>query len=78
MKENSIFIDLRNIEHVRWFNRIGHKLIRCTRYTSIVETATNETIGYIVEFKSLFKKYVIKKNATFLKDPKKVIITLKK
>ena len=78
MKENSIFIDLRNPEHVEWFNKTASKLIRCTRYTSIVETATDKTVGYIVQFKSLFKDYVIKKNAAFLKDPKKVVITLKK
>lgn len=78
MKENSIFVDLRNIEHVRWFNKTASKLIRCTRYTSIVETETDEIVGYIVQFKSLFKDYVIKKNAAFLKDPKKVVITLKK
>ena len=78
MKENSIFIDLRNKEQVEWFNKVGHKLIKCTNYTSIVETATDKTVGYIVQFRSLFRNYVIKKNATFLKDPKKVVITVKK
>ena len=78
MKENSIFIDLRNKGQVEWFNKIASKLIRCTSYTSIVETETDKAVGYIVQFNSLFKNYVIKKNATFLKDPKKVIINVKK
>lgn len=78
MKENAIFIDLRNIEQVRWWNKTAHKLVRVVRYETIVETATNKPVGYVVAIKSLFRKYVIKKNMTFLKDPKKVIITIKK
>lgn len=77
MKESAIFIDFRNIEHVRWFNKTASKLIRCTSYQPIVETATNETVGYIVIFKSLFKNHIIKENLKFIKNPTKVIIEKK-
>lgn len=75
MKRKGIYIDLNNIEQVRWFNKIGHKLIKVVRYDSIVETATNETVGYIVTFKSLLSAYVIGRNKKFLNNPVKVILS---
>lgn len=73
----SIYIDINNIEQVRWFNKIGHKLIKVVRYDTIVETATNETVGYIVSFKSLLSMYVTSKNKKFLVNPVKVMFSAK-
>lgn len=76
MKRKAIYIDLNNIEQVRWFNKIGHKLIKVVRYDSIVETATNETVGYIVAFKSLLSAYVIGKNKKFLDNPVTAVFSI--
>lgn len=77
MRRELIFIDLRNTEHVKWFNEVVSKLIRVVEYTPIVETATNKPVGYVFVFKSLFGKYIVKKNLHFLKNPRKVIIRKK-
>lgn len=79
MKENAIWIDLRNKEQVRWWNKTAHKLIRVVAYDTIVETATNKPVGYLVAIKGLFKNYIIKKNKTFIKKPTvTTIIEMKK
>lgn len=78
MKRNAIFIDLRNVEHVKWWNKIASKLVKVVEYNSIVETATGKPIGYIFVIKGLFKNFIIKENISFLKDPKSMVINIKK
>lgn len=70
MKQNGIWIDLENIEQVRWWNKIGHKLVRVAAYNTLVEADTNKPVGYVVILKGLFKNYVIKKNNAFITEPK--------
>lgn len=77
MKRNAIYIDLNNIEQVRWFNKVASKLIKVVRYDSIVETATNETVGYVVAFKSLLSAYIIGKNKKFLDNPVTAVFSMK-
>ena len=66
---NGVWIDLRNHEQVRWWNKIGFKLVKCLAYDTIVETDTNKKVGYIVILKGLFKNYVIKKSNSFIEGP---------
>lgn len=69
MKQNGIWIDLQNIEQVRWWNKVGHKLVKVVAYNTLVETATDKPVGYVVILKGLFKNYVIKKNNKFISGP---------
>lgn len=74
--ERGIYIDLNNKEQVEWFNKIASKLIKVNHYNKIIETSTNETVGYCMTFTSLFSSYVIKKNNSFLGDDlKEMIVT---
>lgn len=77
-KISGICIDLRNKEQVKWWNKVGSKLVRVVRYTPIVETATNKEVAYIFDIRGLFKEFVIKKNLEFINNPKTVIINVKK
>lgn len=77
-KNNSIFIDLRNNEQIKWWNEIGSKLVRVVNYTPIIETATNKEVGYIFAIKGIFKNLIIKENLKFLNNPKTVVINVKK
>ena len=73
MKETGIFIDFRNEEQVKWWNEKASKLVKVTGYRVIVETATNKPVGCLINFKGLFKNYVIKKNLKFIKNPVKKV-----
>lgn len=77
-KVNSIFIDLRNEEQVKWWNEIGSKLVKIARFHTIVETATNKTVGYVFVIKGMLSKRVIKQNLKFLDNPKRMVINVKK
>lgn len=68
MKQNGIFIDLRNEKQVEWWNHTAHKLVKVVKYETLVETATGKPVGYLVILKGLFKNYVIKKNKKFIKN----------
>ena len=76
-KVNSIFIDLRNDEQVKWWNEVGSKLVRVVRYNTIVETATDKPVGYIFMIKGLLKGQIIKKNSKFLVNTKRMVINVK-
>ena len=65
-KLNSIFVDCRNAEHVKWWNNVASKLVGVVRYDTIIETATNKPVGYIFMLKGLLAPWVIKKNSKFL------------
>ena len=75
---NSIFIDLRNNEQIKWWNETGSKLVRVVNYTPIIETATNKEVGYIFAIKGIFKNRIINENLKFLNNPKTVVINVKK
>lgn len=68
-KLNSIFIDLRNKEHVDWWINKASKLVKVVHYDTIVETATNKPIGIIIMIKGILKPYVIKENNKFISNP---------
>ena len=73
-KVNSIFIDLRNDKQVKWWNDTASKLVRVVRYDTIVETATNKTVGVIFAIKGLHKNRIINENIKFLNNPKTIVI----
>lgn len=69
MKENGIWIDLRNSEQVKWWNNIARYLVRVVYSNYIIETATNEKVGILIAIAGPFKNYVIKHNARFIDNP---------
>ena len=75
MKQNSIYIDLNNKEHVDWWNNVASKMVRVVNYTELVETATNKKVGVILMIKGILKNKVIKENAKFI--PNSVTTTIK-
>lgn len=77
-KVNSVFIDLRNEEQVKWWNEVARKRVRIVSWHTLVETATNKPVGYIFQIKGLFKGRVIKENLKFLDKPKRAVINVKK
>lgn len=74
MKTNSIFIDYRNKEQVKWWNEVASKLVRVCHYTEIVETATNKPVGILLRIGGLFQRKVMKDNLRFIDNPKKMIV----
>ena len=76
-KVNSIFIDLRNDKQVKWWNDTASKLVRVVRYDTIVETATNKTVGVIFAINGLHKNRIINENIKFLNNPKTIVIKRK-
>ena len=68
MKPNSIFVDFSNKEQVKWWNTIGHKLVKVVCYNELVETETNKPVGVFFMLKGFLSGYVIKKNNSFVKD----------
>lgn len=68
MKPNSIYIDLKNGEQIKWWNTIGRRLVKVVRYSTVVETATSKPVGVVIMLKGLFSDYVIKKNNSFIED----------
>ena len=69
MKNNSIYIDLRNKEQVDWWINVASKTVKVVCYNDIVETATNKKVGVILMIKGLFKNKVIKENLKFINNP---------
>lgn len=68
MKQNGIFVDCGNPEHVKWWNEVGSKLVKVERYDTIVEVATGKTVGVLFKLKGLLADYVIKKNNEFISN----------
>lgn len=66
MKLDSIFVDCRNEEHVKWWNEVASKLVRVVKYDVIVETATEKPVGYVFKLSGLLAKWIIKQNNKFL------------
>lgn len=75
--KNAIFIDLRNKEHVKWWNETASKLVDVIGYEDIAETKTGVIVGKIFLLKGLKRARVIKENSKFLSNPVKVKWTLK-
>lgn len=69
MKNNSIFIDLRNKEQVKWWNEIACKLVKVSYYTYIDETATGKHVGILLKLKGIRKNKIIKENLKFINNP---------
>lgn len=69
MKQNSIWINLKNKEHVTWWNNVASKMVKVVRYDTIVETATNEPVGMLIKIKGWHKNKVIKENLKFISKP---------
>lgn len=69
MKLNSVFIDLRNPEHVKWWNNVACKLVKVIHYTYIEETATGKKVGVIIKIGGVLKNVIIKRNKKFLVNP---------
>lgn len=65
-KLSGVFIDLRNSEHVKWWNEYARKKVRTLRYTPIIETATGKEIGRIMVIAGLHAKKIFKENDKFL------------
>ena len=76
MKNNSIWIDLRNKAHVDWWNNVASKMVKVICYDTIVETATDKPVGVIIMIKGLRKNKIIKENLKFISKP--VTMTIKK
>lgn len=66
MKLDSIFVDCRNKEHVKWWNEVASKLVKVVRYDVIVETATEKPVGYVFKLRGLLAQLIIKQNNKFL------------
>lgn len=69
MKLNSVFIDLRNPEHVKWWNNVACKLVKVIHYSYIEETATGKKVGVIIKIGGVLKNVIIKRNEKFLVNP---------
>lgn len=77
MKRKGIFIDLRNKQHVAWWNNTARKLVKAVRYDTIVETATNKPVGVLIGIKGILAGYVEKQNLKFIKNPTTMILKTK-
>ena len=69
MKVNSIYIDHRNAEQVKWWNDTGSMLVDVVSYAQVVEAATNKPVGTIICLKGLLASLVIRKCNSFFKEP---------
>lgn len=69
MKTNSIFIDLRNKEHVDWWLNTASKMVKVVKSEKIVETATGKPVGAIIMIKGMRKNKVVRENLKFIKNP---------
>lgn len=74
MRTNSIFIDLKNEKHVKWWNEVASNLVKVVNYAYIDETATGKHAGIILKIKGIHKNRVIKENLKFINNPKTVKI----
>ena len=68
MKLNSIYLDLSNSKQVEWWNSIS-KFVKVKHYTTMVETATNKTVGYIICPAGILARWIIKKAGSFHRNP---------
>ena len=68
MKIYDVCIDLRNEEHVRWWN-IVNLFVKAVDRADIVEKATGETVACIFKITGLFAKNIASKNVSFIKNP---------
>ena len=66
MKDNVIWIDLRNKDQVDWWNNVASKMVKVVSYNTIVETATNKLVGVLFMIKGLYKNKVVKENLKFI------------
>ena len=74
MKQIAIYINLKNLDQVKWWSEVGSKLVKTVRYNTIVEYMTNDPVGVIFTIEGLLKNYVMKKNLTFIDDPAMTVI----
>lgn len=76
-KCNGIMIDLRNKEHVDWWNNVASKMVKVVNYNTLVETATNEPVALLIKIKGFRKNKVIKENLKFISNPVTAVINVK-
>lgn len=69
-----VFIDYSNKEQVKWWNKIGGRLVKARLYDTIVETATDKPVGIIVVITGIFAKYVINKMNSFHKETTEMVL----
>jgi hypothetical protein len=74
MKQIAIYINLKNLDQVKWWGETGSKLVKTVRYNTIVDYATNDPVGVIFTIEGILKDYVVKKNLTFIDDPVMTVI----
>lgn len=74
MRQNSIFIDLKNKEQIKWWNNVASKLVKVINYVYIDETDTGKHVGILLQLKGVNKNKIIKENSKFINNPKTVKI----
>lgn len=76
MKVNTaICVHTGNKEHVKWWNNIGRKLVKSEFITKVIDGTTKEVTGYVFAIKGLLKRYVERKNNSFIRDQQVVYFT---
>lgn len=78
MIKDAIFVNYSNKEQVKWWNKIAlSRFVRFEFIDQVVEENTGKIIGAVFAIKGLFKKFVVKKNNSFIQDPETIIFSHK-
>ena len=78
MIKDAIFIDYNNKKQVKWWNKIALSgLIKFDFLGQVADEETGKICGAVFAIEGLLKKFVVRKNNTFIKDGEEVIIRAK-
>lgn len=76
--KTAIFIDKRNAEQVKWWNKlVVRKLVRFRWIDTVIDSVTGEVIGYVFVIKGFLKHFIARKNIKFISNPTTIIASYK-
>lgn len=80
MKINdAIYVDYNNKEQVKWWNKIAlSRFIHFEFLSEVADEASGKICGAVFAVRGLFKKFVVRKNNKFVKEPQTIYFRKKK
>lgn len=77
MKINdAIYVDYNNKEQVKWWNKIAlSRFIHFEFLDEVVDKASGKACGALFAVSGLLKKFVVRKNNKFIKEPETIYFT---
>jgi hypothetical protein len=74
-----IYVDYNNTEQVKWWNKIALSgFVHFEFLSQVADETSGQICGAVFAIKGLLKKFVVRKNNRFIKEPQTIYFRKKK